>query len=65
MAWLPISNSLPGDACPRCERGELYVRNSRPTGPRWQLQYLWCTHCQATFKARTDRRHLPRAWKAI
>lgn len=25
MKWLSITDSLPGDACPRCDRGELYV----------------------------------------
>jgi hypothetical protein len=65
MAWLPITNSLPGDACPRCDRGELYVRSSRPTGDRWQLQYLWCTNCPATLKARMDRRYLTRARKVL
>ena len=34
MAWLPITDSLPGDACLRCDRGQLYVRSSRPTGIR-------------------------------
>jgi hypothetical protein len=28
MAWLQITDSPPGDACPRCNRGELYVRGS-------------------------------------
>jgi hypothetical protein len=40
MAWLPITDSFPGHACPSCDRGELYVRSSRPTGIRWQVQYL-------------------------
>jgi hypothetical protein len=64
MTWLPISSALPGDACPSCERGELYVRSSRPTGIRWQLQYLRCKTCLATFKARNERRYLARARKA-
>jgi hypothetical protein len=65
MAWLPFTESLPGDGCPRCERGTLYVRNSRPFGSRWQLQYLWCTNCPVTFKARADRRCLPRLRKVV
>ena len=65
MAWLPITDSLRGDACMRCSRGELYVRSSRPTGIRWQLQYLWCTNCSATFKTRIDRRQLTRARKVL
>jgi hypothetical protein len=61
VAWLQITDALPGDACPLCDRGELYVRSSRPVGQRWQVQYLWCKSCPATFKARVERRHLARA----
>jgi hypothetical protein len=41
MAWLPITNALPGDVCPRCGRGELYIRSSFPAdlariGAKWE-----------------------------
>ncbi len=65
MKWLPITDALPGDACPSCDRGELYVRSSRATGVRWQLQYLRCKNCFASFKARTERRYLSRARKVL
>ena len=61
MAWLRITDALAGDTCPRCDRDVLYVRSSRRTGDRWQLQYLWCKNCMATFKTRVERRYLPRA----
>ena len=65
MKWLPITDTLPGDACPRCDRGELYVRSSRPTGLCKQVRYLWCTNCPVTLKALTDRRDLTRARKVL
>ncbi len=65
MKWLPITDALPRDVCPRCDRGELYVRSSRQAGDRWQVQYLWCKNCTATFKARTDRRYLIRTRKVL
>ena len=65
MPWLLITESLPGDECPHCERGTLYVRTSRRTGSRWQLQYLWCSYCPSTFKVRADRRHLHRSSKVV
>lgn len=65
MVWLKITDSSRGDACPRCDRGELYVRSSRPTGIRWQVQYRWCTNYPATFKARVDRRYLNCARKVL
>jgi hypothetical protein len=65
MQWLPITDSLPGDPCPDCDRGELYVRSSRPTGIHWQIQYLRCRNCFATFKARIDRHCLTRTRKVL
>lgn len=65
MTWLPITDAVSGNACPRCKRGALYVRNSRRTGPCWQLRYLWCSNCPATFKARVDRRRLNRSPKVV
>jgi hypothetical protein len=65
MPWLPITEALPSDACPRCDHGELYVRSSRSANARWQAQYLWCNKCPATFKARADRRFLSRARKVL
>lgn len=64
MSWLQITDLLSGDICPLCDRGELYVRSSRRTGDRWQVRYLWCKNCAATFKARAHRRHLTCALKA-
>ncbi len=43
-----------GDACPRRDCGELNICSSRPTGDRWQLQYLRCKNCLATFKTRVE-----------
>ncbi len=65
MSWLSITDALPGDACPQCERGLLYVRTSRPCNENWQVQYLWCTHCQTTLKSRVDRRELTRVRKVV
>ena len=65
MKWLPITDSFPGDACPRCDRGELYVRSSRQTGACFQVRYLRCTNCPVTFKTLTDRRDLNRARKVL
>jgi DNA-directed RNA polymerase subunit M/transcription elongation factor TFIIS len=61
VSWLQIVDSLTGDACPSCGRGELYIRSRRRTSERWQLQFLRCKKCSATFKARTERRCLLRA----
>jgi hypothetical protein len=65
MKCLPITDSYPGKICPYCDRGDLYVRSSRRTGSRWQIQYLWCSNCPATFKARTDRDQLCRFRKVL
>jgi len=65
MAWLPITDVIPGEVCPQCERGLLYVRNSRPANQRWQVQYLWCTHCPTTFKSLVERCELPRVRKVV
>lgn len=53
MTWLPITDAAPGDVCPRCDRGTLFIRSSRPSGPAWRLRYLRCKCCRARFKARS------------
>jgi hypothetical protein len=58
MTWLPITDAAPGEICPRCDRGTLFIRNSRPATPRWQVQYLWCTHCPVTLKSMVERNEL-------
>jgi hypothetical protein len=65
MIWLAITDAFPRNLCPRCERGMLYVRSSRRSGAHWQLQYLWCTTCPATFKSRVERCRLKRKSKVV
>ncbi len=53
MTWLPITDAAPGEICPRCDRGTLFIRSSRQTGQSWRLRYLRCKSCRSTFKARS------------
>lgn len=65
MRWLRITRLQPGDACPKCKRGSLFVRSSRPSGLHMQLRYLRCKNCRSTFKGEADRGKLRRAKKVL
>ncbi len=60
MSWLKVTNLRPGDSCPKCDRGTLYVRTSRAAGESFQTRWMWCSRCAATFKTLVDRAELRR-----
>ncbi len=55
MTWLKVGNASSGDACPECNEGRLFTRNSRRTGDRRQVAWLWCPCCTHVEKAIVSR----------